>query len=97
MHWLQRAGKATIWGILVCSALVALTFAIGSTIGGEPSPAMAIIIWLTFVLIPSHFATAYAFHRLGDGVSDGETRCRKCNYILRGLTEPRSPECGEAI
>ena len=27
----------------------------------------------------------------------GETRCRKCNYILRGLTEPRCPECGERI
>ena len=28
---------------------------------------------------------------------DNETRCRKCNYILRGITEPRCPECGEAI
>jgi rubrerythrin len=26
-----------------------------------------------------------------------ETRCRKCGYILRGLTEPRCPECGESI
>ena len=25
------------------------------------------------------------------------TRCRKCNYILRGITEPRCPECGERI
>lgn len=29
--------------------------------------------------------------------NDTETRCRKCNYILRGLTEPRCPECGEKI
>ena len=28
---------------------------------------------------------------------DGETRCRKCKYILRGITEPRCPECGERI
>lgn len=28
---------------------------------------------------------------------DGETRCRKCKYILRGLSEPRCPECGEPI
>ncbi|MCC6908296.1 MAG: hypothetical protein IT430_10180 [Phycisphaerales bacterium] len=27
----------------------------------------------------------------------GETRCRKCNHVLRGLKEPRCPECGEAI
>jgi hypothetical protein len=26
-----------------------------------------------------------------------ETRCRKCRYILRGITEPRCPECGEEI
>ncbi len=26
-----------------------------------------------------------------------ETRCRKCSHILRGLTEPRCPECGERI
>jgi uncharacterized paraquat-inducible protein A len=28
---------------------------------------------------------------------DGETRCRKCQYILRGISEPRCPECGEHI
>jgi len=26
-----------------------------------------------------------------------ETRCRKCQYILRGIPEPRCPECGENI
>jgi len=31
------------------------------------------------------------------GVGDGETRCRKCRYILKGITEPRCPECGERI
>ena len=28
---------------------------------------------------------------------DTETRCRRCGYILRGITEPRCPECGERI
>ena len=28
---------------------------------------------------------------------DGETRCRKCGYILKGISEPRCPECGERI
>ena len=28
---------------------------------------------------------------------EGETRCRKCGYILRGITEPRCTECGERI
>jgi hypothetical protein len=27
----------------------------------------------------------------------GETFCRRCGYILRGISEPRCPECGERI
>ena len=30
-------------------------------------------------------------------LAERETRCRKCGYILRGITEPRCPECGERI
>ena len=26
-----------------------------------------------------------------------ETRCRRCNYLLFGLREPRCPECGEPV
>ena len=26
-----------------------------------------------------------------------ETHCRKCDYILKGLSEPKCPECGEQI
>ncbi len=33
---------------------------------------------------------------LGDR-RDRETRCRRCGYILRGLREPRCPECGEPV
>ena len=28
---------------------------------------------------------------------DEHLHCRRCNYILHGLTEPRCPECGESI
>jgi hypothetical protein len=28
---------------------------------------------------------------------DEECRCRRCRYLLRGLREPRCPECGESI
>ena len=27
----------------------------------------------------------------------GETVCRKCGYILKGITKPRCSECGERI
>lgn len=26
-----------------------------------------------------------------------ETHCRSCDYILKGLSEPKCPECGERI
>lgn len=34
---------------------------------------------------------------LDRGRIDDQTRCRKCGHILRGLSEPRCPECGERI
>jgi uncharacterized paraquat-inducible protein A len=29
--------------------------------------------------------------------TDNETHCRKCQYILKGISEPICPECGERI
>jgi len=29
--------------------------------------------------------------------TDLETKCRKCSHVLRGITRPRCPECGEKI
>ena len=28
---------------------------------------------------------------------EGESLCRRCGYVLRGLPKPRCPECGERI
>ena len=42
--------------------------------------------------------TAIAFWQLTPPLApDGHTRCGKCGYILKGLTEPRCSECGERI
>ena len=35
--------------------------------------------------------------KVNELTGNGETRCRKCRYILKGITEPRCPECGERI
>ena len=43
----------------------------------------------TYALLSGGFRRRVAMHR--------ETRCRCCGYILRGITEPRCPECGERI
>ena len=39
-------------------------------------------------------ALVYAWRH---GERDQHTRCGKCGYLLKGLTEPRCPECGERI
>ncbi len=50
-----------------------------------PSVAMAVIVYSLLT------------RRLGTPAPDGELHCRECNHILRGLSEPRCPERGEAI
>jgi hypothetical protein len=48
-------------------------------------------------------AAAGAFGALGRRTGagrrprDGQTRCGGCGYILRGVREPRCPECGRSI
>ena len=51
---------------------------------------------VSFVVGPSVFV-AVLIYGLGKPFTDTETRCRRCGYILRGLTELRCPECGEGI
>jgi hypothetical protein len=42
-------------------------------------------------------ALVYAFILKPQDEGDGECRCRKCGYILRGLSKPECSECGEVI
>lgn len=51
-------------------------------------------------LIPVTFAAALigaVMYRTLAGPGDGECRCRRCGYILKGLSRAECPECGEAI
>lgn len=50
----------------------------------------------TIPAIPG-IAVAVAIARVWPKPLPTETCCRKCQYILRGITEPRCPECGEPI
>lgn len=44
------------------------------------------------------FVHTYAdLDRIDELTEEGHTRCRKCRHILKGLTAPRCPECGEPI
>jgi hypothetical protein len=35
--------------------------------------------------------------KIEDLTGEGHSRCRKCRHILKGLSQPRCPECGEPI
>lgn len=40
---------------------------------------------------------AWLHRRWSPRHADPETRCRRCRYVLRGLTRPQCPECGEWV
>lgn len=56
----------------------------GCTIVGIIPSAVAVVL---FGLLRRRYAQRY----------ETETVCRKCRYILRGISTPRCPECGERI
>jgi hypothetical protein len=68
---------------------------------GGPSLASVIlsrtIVYTTPTVVASLVVYALLTRAFGPPVLDGELHCRKCDYILRGLSEPRCPECGEVI
>ena len=49
------------------------------------------------VILVTLVAYGLLTHYLRPRLPDPETRCRKCQYILRGISEPRCPECGERV
>lgn len=56
-----------------------------------------VLLVLVAMLLAGLATLMYAFLIGLRSHNDPETRCRKCGYILRGLTEPRCSECGERI
>ncbi|MBN1343425.1 MAG: hypothetical protein JXQ73_12130 [Phycisphaerae bacterium] len=86
----------------VTETLVSIQYAIPrilSRIGSPPS-----VMWAArrlMIIMPTVLITLVGYglltRYLGAMRDDNETRCRKCGYILRGITEPRCPECGERI
>lgn len=58
---------------------------------------LADALGVAVIALPGLVVAVVMFAVLPDRRRDGETRCRSCGYILRGLTEARGPECGERI
>ena len=101
----------SIYAVLILGLVYLLLFAVVGPAWGAaiirwltpalgPQGAVYGVIGL-FGMIPAVIAVGIltAADRYSRAKRDGEmeTRCRKCQHILRGITEPRCPECGERI
>ena len=56
-----------------------------------------VILFLSVFLIGPTITALFLYALTPREPNDGHTRCGKCGYILKGLTEPRFSECGERI
>jgi len=52
------------------------------------------LLWLLGAWAAAALAMLYVAYRLGSVVRGLEGKCVRCGYMLRGLPEPRCPECG---
>jgi len=63
--------------------------------------ALMITVYSSLLLMPFLFTAVAAYswvtRRFGPEPLPRQTQCRKCGYNLRGIREPRCPECGERI
>jgi len=109
MHWFSRATIAVVagsafvalysvylWDTVVRAVYAGLTGSRNIRFQGWQWIATLIITFLPALLV-TFVVYGLLTRFLGTSVIDPETRCRKCGYILRGISEPRCSECGERI
>jgi hypothetical protein len=108
MHWFWRAAIAVGVGwmsFVLCAASFVSSWQTVDSVWKQWIGIMLVADNHTFsfillCIVPAGLMALAGFGMatlVGNPSSHRETRCRKCNYILRGITEPRCPECGEAI
>ena len=112
LHWFWRAAIAMVAACIYAAVSVfalntlheSVANGITTLLGGQFSalPWQAgvgvAVGWFLPVLLIAFGVYGLLTWRFGPRTPlDGETRCRKCDYILKGITEPRCSECGERI
>ncbi len=93
-HWLLRAALAVLvsFGLeIVIRVLLARHLSTATYV----NTTLQVSLGLAMLSVPVAIYALLTW-RFGPRPDD-ETRCRRCRYILRGITEPRCPECGERI
>jgi uncharacterized paraquat-inducible protein A len=73
--------------------------AIHRSVDGILGEGPAILCLILLIGTPAALVTlfTYGYLRRPNDSPDGYLHCLKCGYILKGLSEPRCPECGERI
>ncbi len=88
--------KANVAATVTLALLAALAWLYAGYLGYQNWSVQAVFIILPITLTACAlfgWVVLVVTHVRGDD----ETRCRKCRHILRGLSQPRCPECGESI
>jgi hypothetical protein len=99
MNWFWRAVIAlAAGGVWLSFVFPFMSFVVIPTIRNTVwfvliQVALALILQIIAVAVYGLLTHRYYNRRL----NVAETLCRECGYILRGITEPRCPECGERI
>ena len=90
--WLRIVVSVIAGGI----AVAGFVFVMNMNGGSRVTQGWFVMFLALFLIGP--IVTAVLAHVLTPReTKDGHTRCGKCGYILKGLTEPRCSECGERI
>ena len=89
-----RRTNTTITVILGCMAMLAWGFTGYGAWVRYSVPAMYPVISVAITLCA---CLGWILITIADIRRDTYTRCRQCDHILRGLSEPRCPECGTPI
>ena len=94
--WLRIIVSVIAGGIAAVAFYVVVGAAVMSRAGRTGGAALVVFLCVAFLVGP--FVASVLTHVLTPrAVNDEHTRCGKCGYILKGLTEPRCSECGERI
>ena len=94
--WLRIIVSVIVGGVTGIALYMGLDFAMSRGVIVVARSWFAMIVLSLFLTGPI-VATVLAHALTPREKKDGHTRCGKCGYILKGLTEPRCSECGERI
>lgn len=112
MHWIWRAAIGIVAGCVYAGlavteferlharAMESVVHMLGGRLGGSGwaiGVGVAVSYFVPVLLLAFGVYGVLTLRFGPKGHADNETRCRKCGYILRGISEPRCSECGERI